>query len=238
MEKSLNRIIVVQKAIHKIKARTYLEIGVHSGGCFLSIDAPRKIAVDPFFQIPKGAKRKSVFKNSNNLFNRYYEMTSDDFFASQKKILEKGVDVVLIDGLHTYEQTLKDVENSLKYLNKNGVIVMHDCKPASATIGYPANSLEDAAQANLIGWTGEWCGDVWKVIVNLRSLRKDTTAFVLDCDQGLGIIIKENSENDLNYTLNDIQNLSFSDLEKNPEHFIGLKNENYYESFINDLKLI
>ena len=37
-------------------------------------------------------------------------MTSDDFFMNSKKAveLEGKVDFVFVDGLHTYEQVLKD----------------------------------------------------------------------------------------------------------------------------------
>ena len=41
----------------------------------------------------------------------------------------KKFDVIFIDGLHEYYQIRKDVINSLKYLDKNGYIVIHDLFP-------------------------------------------------------------------------------------------------------------
>jgi len=38
-------------------------------------------------------------------------------------------DVIFIDGLHYYKQVLKDIKNSLKILNKDGFILVHDCLP-------------------------------------------------------------------------------------------------------------
>jgi len=76
----MNRVSVIQEIINQKKARTYLEIGVQGGSCFLKLKARKKIGVDPLFTIKKKHKLKSIFKNSTNLFNEYYEMTSDDFF--------------------------------------------------------------------------------------------------------------------------------------------------------------
>ena len=33
-------------------------------------------------------------------------------------------DLIFLDGLHTYEQTIKDINNSLKILNKDGLILV------------------------------------------------------------------------------------------------------------------
>src|SRR3989344_7865884 len=55
-----------------------------------------------------------------------YRMTSDDFFANH---ISMKYDIIFIDGLHLFEQAYRDIINSLKYLNDNGVIVVHDCNP-------------------------------------------------------------------------------------------------------------
>jgi hypothetical protein len=165
-------------------------------------------------------------------------MTSDDYFKLKSDTLIKnGLDFVFIDGLHTYEQSLRDVNNALKYLKKGGVILMHDCCPSSESAAYPAKSLEDANSLNLLGWTGEWNGDVWKTIVYLRSNHNDLNIFVLDCDYGLGIITRSNAENMLKYSIEDIQNLSYNDLEKNRTNILNLKSMNYFEGFIKMLHL-
>jgi hypothetical protein len=76
-------------------------------------------------------------------------MTSDAFFASQTAFLaQRGIDVALIDGLHCYGQVVRDVENTLRYLRDDGVIVLHDCKPPSASIGFPATSYDDFRARN------------------------------------------------------------------------------------------
>lgn len=40
-------------------------------------------------------------------------------------------DLVFIDGLHHSDQVLKDINNSLSFLEPNGVIMCHDILPSS-----------------------------------------------------------------------------------------------------------
>jgi hypothetical protein len=90
------------------------------------------------------------------------------------------------------------VDEVLEFLKPDGVIIMHDCNPLSEVAALPAASYEHAA--NIMGFSGEWNGDVWKTIVNLRSTRKDLDIFVLDCDQGLGIIASREPQAGLSFT--------------------------------------
>lgn len=142
------------------------------------------------------------------------------------------IDVVLIDDLHTHKQSLKDVENCLKYLSEKGFIVMHDCNPVTESSAYPVSSYERAEKSNLKGWTGKWCGDVWKTIVYLRLKRQYLNIFVLNCDYGVGIITKGKSKNTLNRFNINIKNLSYKYLKKNRKKLLNLKNENYFYKFL------
>ena len=51
--------------------------------------------------------------------------TSDDAIEHDL-ILNKNVDFVYIDGLHTYEQVKKDIQNYLPLIKKGGFIAGHD----------------------------------------------------------------------------------------------------------------
>jgi hypothetical protein len=225
---------VIQQTISKKKARCYLEIGVKKGKVFLNVAARKKIAVDPEFKIKPKKKFAACFQNASNLFNTYYEMTSDDFFANRGQYLSrlKGIDIVFIDGLHTHEQTLKDVENCLTYLNKDGVIIMHDCNPATEIQASPADDREQAADVRLHGKKQAWSGDVWKTIAHLRSKRKDLNVFVLDCDHGVGIVTHGQPDNLLAFSEQSIKDLSYSDLAKDREHILNLKPPDYLQKFL------
>lgn len=229
----MNRTEVIQQIINKKMARSYLEIGVYNGKNFFPIKAWRKIAVDPLFQIEGKKRLKWLFKNFYNIGAKYHETTSDNYFANATGT--KPFDVIFIDGLHTYAQSLKDVINSLNILADNGVIIMHDCSPPHEDAAFPAQSLDHADSLNLPGWTGEWCGDVWKTICYLRSFRKDLQVFVLDCDFGVGIITKGNPSSSLNLTENEIDKMSYGDLETDRKTLLNLKSTSFFPEFLDKI---
>lgn len=232
----LDRVEVIQTIIDRIKAKTYLEIGVEGGHTFLRINARKKIAVDPEFKIRRKKRLKSIFKNPSNLCNAYYQMESDTFFETKpNKLARCGLDVAFIDGLHTYEQSLRDVQNTLKFLNKKGVIVMHDCNPSCEVAAYSVSSFNEAESLNLNGWTGQWCGDVWKTICYLRSTQNKLRICVLDCDCGLGLITVGTPENRLSYSEQDICNLTYDNLNENRAEILNLKNPGFLEEFIRSI---
>ena len=150
-------------------------------------------------------------------------MASDEFFASPPPTCTTlGIDVAFVDGLHTYGQSLFDVENCLRYLNRNGVILLHDCNPPSEAAATVARSWEDVSKMNPPNWNGAWTGDVWKTIVHLRSCRADLNVGVMDCDFGIGVAFRNRQESLLPYTPDNIQRLSYADLDEHRFAFLGL----------------
>jgi hypothetical protein len=234
----MNRLTVLQKLIDHFNAKTYLEIGVKRGRVISSIKAPNKIGVDPKFVFP----RKLKLKKAVGLINfKTFEITSDAFFEKEaRRVLKNGIDVAFVDGLHTYEQSLRDVENCLQYLNPSGVIVMHDCNPTDSATAYPlkeSQSFEDLAKmadaGQLPGWKKSWCGDVWKTIVHLRINNKDLNVFTLDADFGLGVIARGKSDFLVNSTLDELKKAEYSFLEKNRTQLLNLKPSTYFNEFLN-----
>ena len=233
MEALLKRTEVIQRIIDKKKARTYLEIGVSKGGNFFRIKARRKTAVDPYFKFSRKQRIEWVLKNFHNLTAKYYRSTSDGFFSSVRS--SDLFDVVFIDGLHTHRQSLKDVMNSLGKLNKNGIIVMHDCNPVNEAAAYPAESYETAVAMRLPGWAGYWSGDVWKTICSLRSQKKDLRVFVLDCDCGLGIVMKAEPDSYLHLSEEELDKMTYEDLSRERRSLLNLKDESYLFEFLNTI---
>jgi predicted O-methyltransferase YrrM len=233
----MTRIEVIQRIIDKKRAKNYLEIGVFAGACFLKIKAKRKFAVDPDFRIPWEVRADNLTKKINRRifekFELYYKCYSDDFFNEQGAILNRyPLDVVFIDGLHTYAQSLKDVENALKFLKDDGVIILHDCNPESDVIAYPAESLSYVESLNLPGFTGTWCGDVWKTIALLKATRDDLTVFVLNTDLGLGIVQKKKSAKTNFFKPADIKYLDYKELAANRDAILDLKPVSYFNEFL------
>ena len=220
----MDRLSVIQTAMEMRGARTYLEIGVAGGAVFFRVKAKHKIAVDPRFGFSKIKQIRYLIKNPLNVWNKYYEMTSDEYFKSRSGDIEQsGIDIAFVDGLHTFEQSLKDVQNCLRYLNKGGIIILHDCNPPSESAAFPATSLDHAISENLSGWTGDWCGDVWKTIVYLRSLDNNLRIFVLDCDMGVGIITRGSPDAMLDFTEEQVDMLSYQHFENRRVELLNLK---------------
>jgi len=226
----MNRIEVIQKIINKTGACNYLEIGVARGDAFFRIRAKQKIAVDPSFSFSNWRKIKWTIKNLSNISATYYKLDSNDFFEHVH--LSHSLDVVFIDGLHTYKQSLEDVNNSLNHLSERGVIILHDCSPPHQATAFPAESHDQAASSNLPGWTGEWCGDVWKTICHLRSFKKNLNVFVLDCDRGVGIVTRGEPESSLNLTEEELISMSYDDLAKYKKQLLNMKNIEHLDKFL------
>lgn len=152
----MKRYDLIRHLIEKRQYKSYLEIGVLGGETFNALG-------------PLDVKH-SVDPNGQATFN----MTSDEFF---EKHCTQKYDIIFIDGLHLAEQVTKDIENSLTFLNPNGIIICHDCLPTA--------EYEQLRE----GISGKpWTGDVWKAFAALRAHRFDLKMRVVDTDYGCGLI--------------------------------------------------
>ena len=181
-----SRFDIIQKIIDKKKYENYLEIGCDKNFNFSKIKIKTKIGVDP---IAGGS----------------LTMTSDDFFKTNKKIF----DCIFIDGLHVYEQVRKDILNSIKFLNFNGIIILHDCLPSKIW-----NQIVPKIY-------GHWNGDVWKAIVEARTMQNIDT-YTCKADHGLGMILKRPNRNLLTFNINNFKKLKFKDYYINHKSFMNV----------------
>ncbi len=225
----------------KLKAKSYLEIGVKGGKTFLPIRVRKKYAVDPNFTIKAAYKKSQIWKYPFNMFAKYFPCTSDEFFEKhcEHTIKKSTLDLAFIDGLHTYEQTYKDIENTLPLLKSSGVILVHDCSPKSAAAACPANSIDEVKKNPPPGFDGLWSGDVWKIIPRLTKEHPELDVFVIDHDSGLGIISKSNLFDDehtpkfdqLDYSIDDIDGWDYDHMDKNRKNIIKTVNPEYLKTY-------
>ena len=180
-----SRIEIIQNIINKQNYQNYLEIGCDKNENFSKIKIKNKIGVDP---LRGGTIRK----------------TSDEFFNSNTE----KFDIIFLDGLHTYEQTIKDINNSLKFIKSSGVIVIHDCLPKKIW-----NQIVPRIY-------GHWNGDVWKAIVHSRTYQNADT-YTCIADHGLGLIFKRKNKNLLEIKIKEFKKLKFSDYYKNHKIFMN-----------------
>lgn len=149
---------LINYLIKKNNYKDYLEIGCDKNQLFSLVEIENKTGVDP--------------ENGGNL-----RMTSDEFFKNNKK----KFDIIFIDGLHIYNQVKIDILNSVKCLNKDGIILVHDCMPQSLS------------RQAVPRYKSIWNGDVWKAIVDLRQ-NIDLDIYTCEMDHGIGIIkLQKNS---------------------------------------------
>ncbi len=180
------RLEITQNIIQKKKFKTYLEIGCFDDELFNFIKCEKKVGIDP---VSGGTIRA----------------TSDQFFESNKD----KFDCIFIDGLHEYSQVKKDIINSLKYLNNNGIILIHDC--------LPNNFYQQAIPR--CQWL--WNGDVWKAIVEFRN-SKDIDVYTCYADFGIGVIFKRPNRNLLHYPKKNYSKLKFEEYFNNYQKLMNI----------------
>lgn len=179
------RIEIIQKIIDTKNFEKYLEIGCDKDENFSKIKIKNKVGVDPL----RGGTIRT---------------TSDEFFKKNKE----KYDLIFLDGLHTYHQTIKDINNSLRNLNSNGIIIIHDCLPKKIW-----NQIVPRIY-------GHWNGDVWKAIVESRTYEYIDT-YTCVADHGLGIILKRENRNILDLKIDDFNKLKFSEYYQKHKEFMN-----------------
>jgi hypothetical protein len=177
----MNRPTLINKFIKERNFESYLELGVYDKTTFNQINCINKKCVDLKFPAD-------------------YEMTTDEFF----KINKHNYDIIFIDANHTEVFLTRDIENSLKILNKNGVIILHDVNPPDEFSQIDSNNLYQTA---------------WKAFVKFRFSTKFLTySYSSDC--GLGVIdISQKTDIKKQFKLHNIQ---YADLDKNRNSLLGV----------------
>ena len=169
------RFQIVKYIIEKKNYKKYLEIGCFDDELFNQVNCQQKVGVDP---VSGGTIRETS--------NQFFKKNNENF------------DCIFIDGLHEYNQVKKDIENSLKFLNEGGTILLHDCMPDN----YYAQAIPRCQ------W--DWNGDVWKAIVECRN-SKDIDVYTCYADHGIGVILKRPNRNLLDYPKEDYSKLKFNE---------------------------
>lgn len=141
--------------------RTYLEIGVETGRSLrLAASARRAIGIDPEPKLAWTLGEQT----------RVLAETSDEFFGSGQAdayLGDRELDLVFLDGLHRFEQALRDFINVERHATATTIVAIHDCAPI------------DAVSSARVRRTAFWSGDVWKLVACLREYRPDLEVVTL-----------------------------------------------------------
>jgi tetratricopeptide (TPR) repeat protein len=164
-----------------LRPASYVEIGLgHGRSLALAGPDTKAIGIDPY---------QGFWEKLNYICPHgpaaLFPLASDDFFARHdlRTVLDqKTFDLAFIDGLHLFEQVLKDFINLERYARKDSVILIHDCLPIAPVV------------AERKRCTGFWTGDVWRIIPCLKTFRPDLQIFTIPTKpSGLAVVTRLDS---------------------------------------------
>lgn len=168
MKKLLHRKQVIINIVNYFGFKTYLEIGLKNrNNVYNHIPCKIKYSVD-------------IDPQSNP----HYCGTSDSFF-SQEKIKDIKWDVIFIDACHLADFVFRDLMNSVKHLEKGGVIFLHDMLPTKYEY-----SLETGMN-----------GTAWKVLPYILKYHPELRACCIEDDE-LGVVVKGDRTETLDINFN------------------------------------
>lgn len=140
-------------------ARSYLEIGVFKGKTFNALDFPHQVGVDPTFGFDTAEFQRDGVE--------FVAKTSDNFFVTRDR--SRAFDIVFLDGLHNFQQTLRDFCNSLTCAHPRTVWLIDDVLPSDVYSSLPVSSDARGFRRRAGGNSAAWHGDVYKLIFMIHD---------------------------------------------------------------------
>ena len=170
----------VNAALASVGGDRYLEIGLEAGLTLESVRAQAVVGVDP--------------KHRVNLFDlpphiEIHTMGSDDFFRKcfdDARGPTTDFDVVFVDGLHTFEQSYRDVVNSFGVLSDGGLVIVDDTVPSSSFAAIPDQKESKRARKQHGVLETDWMGDVFRTILALHRFHPDIAIATVVDDEHRG----------------------------------------------------
>jgi hypothetical protein len=155
----------------RLVPRTYVEIGVSTGRSLtLALPGTVSVGIDPEPKVQYHLERTT----------QVFAQTSDDFFAQHdlgQLLGGRPLDLAFIDGMHHFEFALRDFINLERASSRSTTVLIHDCLPS------------DAVTADRERTTEFWSGDVWRLILLLRTWRPELEVSVIDwAPTGVGVV--------------------------------------------------
>lgn len=161
----------------------YLEIGIESGLTLEAVLAEGIVGVDP-------AHRINIARLPGQM--SVHTVASDDYFAAVLKPLARAempadlFDVVFVDGLHTFEQSYRDVLNAFAVLSPTGIVIVDDTVPTNRYAALPdRRHAKQLWKAHGIQNT-DWMGDVFRTVLAVRRFHPSVSVATVVDEQHRG----------------------------------------------------
>ncbi|WP_128565830.1 class I SAM-dependent methyltransferase [Methylobacterium crusticola] len=209
----MDRASVSQQCLNLLGSEgAYLEVGVNRGVTFHNVSAAVKVAVDPHFLFDVA---DAELKNQNAT---YRQITSDAYFLDTDR--RDRFDVIFLDGLHTVEQTLRDLMNATEVLKDPGIIIIDDVIPSSYAASLPSIPDAEMVKAFLNDQDASWMGDVYRLVWFIDTFMPTYTYRCVEENHGQLIMWRHSREaSNRSYSLSEIGSLSFCEMIKHRETF-------------------
>ena len=163
--------------ICNLKPKVVVELGTYRGTSFFSFCqavkdckfSTRLFAIDSWEgEDHTGMYGKDILKEVKSIVDKYYQklnvkLLKTYFDSAINKFMDNQIDILHIDGLHTYEAVRHDYETWQGKVSKNGVILFHDINVQERGFGVHA---------------------FWK------ELKKSENTIEFHHSQGLGVVVR------------------------------------------------
>jgi hypothetical protein len=159
----------------RVPISTYLEIGVKKGKTFHQVPFQYKDAVDPKFG----------FTPEDSAHTKYFQEGSDQYF--ERHAGDRTFDLIFIDGLHHWEQALRDFENALSHVHERSLIVVDDVYPCDEFSVMRDQEAAIAARLKAAPnskYAKAWHGDVFKTAFAIHDHFPQVDYLTIDQDFG------------------------------------------------------
>ncbi|RWF46552.1 MAG: glycosyltransferase [Mesorhizobium sp.] len=160
----------LERLYAELKPDIVMEIGICNGMSLSSIKAPTlAIRIDPNPRITATLSAET----------HIVPETSDAFFergGADALLAGRPVAIGLIDGLHSFDQALRDFANLERHCDRGSVLLLHG-----------AAALDEAPQ-QVPPVTQFHRGDVWKLVSALRAFRSELDVFTI-ATPGTGLTV-------------------------------------------------
>ena len=142
--------LFARELIGQMKPRTIVELGTYKGTSFLSFcegdlaykNKAKLYAIDTWEEDSYSGKYNgnSVKQNLEKLLEKYYpevnyELIQSTFDDAVHSFKDLSIDLLHIDGWHTYEAVYNDYTKWRNKVSKNGLILFHDIKVVGGNFG-------------------------------------------------------------------------------------------------------
>jgi cephalosporin hydroxylase len=154
-------LVWLERLYGALAPETVIEIGVYQGSSLALLRPPTiAIGIDP------DARLLHPLTTQTHVFPE----TSTSFFArrgADALLGPRPLSVGFIDGMHVFEEALRDFIELEALCGEHSVIILHDTVP-----------LDEATQTRSQE-TAFWSGDVWKVVLCLKQYRPELDIFTI-----------------------------------------------------------